>query len=274
MILVSPNRVAQVVKCQANAGYGYVQLRKGRVSKALALGQARGSAIHAATFGAPEVPETTETPDDDYAGERGWALGHAAPTGDQWQLDARILWAFITRLWPGQTWHREQTLTTQLTPNIRLQGRLDLWGASSEILILDLKTSTGFHTQEMDGRALNMSLQLNLYARLVLDTTGKVPACYQIGYNPKTKVPHRRHFPISAASIAAASRLAVHAACTLERLSTQEPIEWQRSFQCETPYPCKHREQCQRDLGAHYSDGRGAPDATPVTGNFYVPITL
>lgn len=264
MITVSPNKISNYRKCPACAGYVYVsQDRRDGGGLALQRGRKRGLAIHKATLG--EGPEINRG--DNVApiatGPMSFGTEYHPLLASN---DARMIWKHLDLFWPGAAWHKEQTLYAQLTPNIRLEGRLDLWGLWQGAYVLpDLKTSTAFHTTELDGRRDNFDHQLILYALLVQDNEKRegraapLPQIYRLGYNPNTKRGHRRQFLLSDGLILQAARYAVHVACSLERMQLQEPTEWLRTMQCEEPFPCAYKGHCARDTGAWYSDGKSSP---------------
>jgi hypothetical protein len=302
MITVSPNRVGKFAQCPAICGYTYVTGEK-RETQGVALvrGRKRGKAIHAATLGAP--PETTAPnapATQELLGGMAWTAENvdpgAVPTPPSYahsnteyspaaaEWDARILWVVLNHYWPGAEWYKEQELTTQLTPGVQLQGRLDLWGHCGGALILpDLKTSTAFRTTQLTTYADDFDRQLVLYARLLRDHVGdgRLPQLWRLGYNPTTKQAHRRQYTLSEELIEQASRYAVHVGCAIERMHMMDPLEWLRTFSCNSPFPCAYKGLCARDTGAWYTDGK-APlkdpiAATPDTADvrpFFSPVDV
>jgi hypothetical protein len=184
------------------------------------------------------------------------------------KVDGEIIWTAINHWWPNTVWKSEISMTMQLTPAIMLEGRLDGLGlqAGRTWILPDLKTSTGFTTPHFDGQSDELDRQLILYAELVRVTCsdGILPQIWRVGYNPNTRRPHRRQYLLSDALIEQARRYAVHVACSIERMHSQHPLEWLRSMQCGSPFPCPYKARCARDTGAWYTDGvHGAPVADP-----------
>lgn len=184
------------------------------------------------------------------------------------QVDAALIWTFMEGLWPGTVWRSEFELTAQLTPSIRLEGRLDALGRLNETtwILPDLKSSTRFTTPQPDGQCEDLDMQLLLYAHLVRVnlSNGVIPSIWRVGFNPTTKRIHRRQYQASDQLLAQACRYAVFVACSLERMHMQHPLEWHRSMQCSTPFPCKYKAKCARDCGAWYTTGaHGEPEADP-----------
>jgi PD-(D/E)XK nuclease superfamily len=276
MLTVSPNKVSHFRRCPSDAGYRYVagDVRESG-GAALQRGRNRGKAIHKAAFGTgPEMDmfQKDGTPAVHLPVVRRSGVQHLGTEYPEEiaEHDKVIIWAVIDKLWPGAEWHKEQLLTSQLTPGIMLQGRLDLWGrlADGSYIVPDLKTSTAFHTTELDGVSHDLDHQLILYARLLRDnvTGGVLPQLWRLNYNPTTKRPNRRKYLCSDELIEQACRYAVHVACSIERMHQQSPLEWLRTFQCSTPLPCPYKQVCARDCGGWYTDGKNGPPA-PVPGD-------
>lgn len=275
MLKVSPNKVSHYAKCPASAGYHYdprIDNRsETRDPPSLTKGRNRGLAIHRATLG-----ETPEVAQQRLAGPRLsdpaltsgrrsglGAIGTEYPE-EEADLDQRIIWHVLNVLWPGAIWHKEQVMSTPLTPNITLEGRLDMWGIWQGAYILpDLKTSTSFTTSLLSGFCDDFDRQLILYGRLVRDHVHVLPQVWRLGYNPTTKKIHRRQYPLSDTLIDQASRYAIHVACALERMAVTNSLEWLRSMQCCTPFPCAYKKPCARDTGAWYTDGKNSPPQLP-----------
>jgi hypothetical protein len=169
----------------------------------------------------------------------------------------------VAAWWPGIVWQREHELSVQLTPGILLHGILDAWTATPDAIVQDLKTSTAYsrsHARACGEPVKSPNLQLCLYARLVLEATGKVPQVWQVRHNPRSLVTYRRPYFISEMLIEQACAQAVRAALALEGLFRQAPSEWARSFQCgpdssSAQYSCPHSIRCMQDLGGRMADG-------------------
>lgn len=295
MITVSANRVGMYAQCPSNAGYWYIESDPtASVNPYVARAQRRGVVIHAATFGEVERHGGTR---GTKAGPGPVSGGHQVPLGVDtgaavggglgWteypeanaQVDSSIIWTFMDGLWPGTQWQTEVGLTTQLSPSIRLEGRLDCLGwqqtADGGAWILpDLKTSTHSHLSVVDGRMTSFDRQLLLYGHLVRNNVsrGIIPQIWRVHYNPSTRRVSRRQYPASEQLLAQACRYAVHVACSLEKMHMQHPLEWHRTMSCDTPYPCRYKARCARDTGAWYSDGvneetQSDPSVDPAVGS-------
>lgn len=293
-IKISPNACGAGQQCDGRMGYEYVYERRTK-TKQSAEATNRGASIHEILLGRTQHSQfTSMSVGNAFRAEdrlSDWQPSVLALGEIDYHESARAIAEYLRANWPGVVWQCEQELHVPLTPGISLVGRIDLWtpnsltshgngGADGShcVDIIDIKTSTGYtkaHTKSTQSPYMN--LQLNLYAKMVMHQTGRVPRIWQLCHNPSRKwskmkgkgkdrrpapgatllpfVTFHKQFVTSETAIEHAAQYAVATAQRRELLFRQSPADWQRSFACDHPYQCPHTSDCKRDLGAHFNDG-------------------